>query len=45
MNTIKNNLKKIDLTNLIGLVFASSIIVPTLIFLVGEILNGSFNNW
>ncbi len=45
MTTIKNTLNKLDLTTVIGLVFVSIIIVPTIGFVVSEIINGSFNNW
>jgi len=45
MNTLKNITKKIDLVNLVGLTFAACVIVPTVIFVVTEIANGSFNNW
>ena len=42
MKTLK---QKLDLTTVIGLVFVSLIIVPTIGFVVSEIINGSFNNW
>ena len=45
MTTIKNTLNKLDLTTVIGLLFVSIIIVPTIGFVVSEIINGSFNNW
>lgn len=45
MTTIKNTLRKLDLTTVIGLLFVSTIIVPTILFVVQEIINGSFNNW
>ena len=45
MTTIKNTLSKLDLTTVIGLTFVSLFIVPTVVFLIQEIINGSFNNW
>ena len=45
MTTIKNTLNKLDLTTVIGLLFVSTIIIPTIGFVVSEIINGSFNNW
>lgn len=45
MTTIKNTLNKLDLTTVIGLLFVSTIIVPAILFVVQEIINGSFNNW
>ena len=45
MKTIKNTLRKLDLTTVIGLTFVTIFIVPTVIFVVQEIINGSFNNW
>lgn len=42
LNTLK---QKLDLTTLIGLTFVTIFIVPTVIFVVQEIINGSFNNW
>jgi len=45
MTTIKNTLSKLDLITVIGLTFVSLFIVPTVVFLIQEIINGSFNNW
>ena len=45
MRTIKNTLNKLDLTTVIGLLFVFTIIVPTVLFVVQEIINGSFNNF
>jgi hypothetical protein len=45
MKNLSNTLKKVDSVTLVGLVFVSLIIVPTIGFVVSEIINGSFNNW
>ncbi len=45
MKNLVNRLKKVDLTTVIGLTFVCIFIVPTIVFLVQEIINGSFNNW
>ena len=45
MKNLVNTVKRIDLVTLTGLVFVSLIIVPTIGFVVSEIINGSFNNW
>lgn len=42
LNTLK---QKLDLTTVIGLTFVTVFIVPTVIFVIQEIINGSFNNW
>ena len=45
MRNLVNTVKRVDLVTLIGLTFVSLIIIPAVGFLVGEIINGSFNNW
>jgi hypothetical protein len=45
MKNLVNTIKKQDSITLVGLTFVSLIIVPTIVFLVQEIINGSFNNW
>ena len=45
MKNLVNTVKKVDLVTLVGLVFVSLIIIPTIGFVVQEIINGSFNNW
>lgn len=45
MRNLVNTIKKQDSITLVGLTFVSLIIVPTITFLVQEIINGSFNNW
>ena len=45
MRNLVNTVKRIDLVTLTGLLFVSLIIVPTVGFVVSEIINGSFNNW
>jgi hypothetical protein len=45
MKNLLNTVKKVDLTTVIGLTFVCIFIVPTIVFVVQEIINGSFNNW
>ena len=45
MKNLVNTIKKQDSITLVGLTFVTLIIVPTIVFLVQEIINGSFNNW
>ena len=45
MRNLVNTIKKVDTITLVGLIFVSLIIVPTIGFVVSEIINGSFNNW
>lgn len=45
MRNLVNTVKKVDLVTLVGLIFVSLIIIPTVGFVIGEIINGSFNNW
>ncbi len=45
MRNLVNTVKRVDLVTLVGLIFVSLIIVPTVGFVVSEIINGSFNNW
>lgn len=42
LNTLK---QKLDLTTVIGLTFVTVFILPTVVFVIQEIINGSFNNW
>ncbi len=42
MRTLK---QKLDLTTVIGLTFVCVFILPTVVFVIQEIINGSFNNW
>ena len=45
MTNLVKTIKKVDTITLVGLIFVSLIIVPTIGFVVSEIINGSFNNW
>jgi len=44
-NKMKTLKQKLDLTTVIGLTFVCVFILPTVVFVVQEIINGSFNNW
>ena len=45
MRNLVNIVKQQDSVTLVGLVFVTLILVPTITFVVIEMINGSFNNW
>ena len=45
MRNLVNTIKSQDSVTLVGLTFVTLILVPTVTFLVIEMINGSFNNW
>ena len=45
MRNLVNTIKSQDSVTLVGLVFVTLILVPTITFVVIEMINGSFNNW
>ena len=45
MRNLVNTVKQQDSVTLVGLVFVTLILVPTVSFVVLEMINGSFNNW
>lgn len=45
MNTIKNTLNKLDLTEKIGLTFVGTFILPLLTFIVVNMVNGNFTQF
>lgn len=45
MRNLVNTIKSQDSVTLVGLTFVALILVPTITFVIIEIINGSFNNW
>ncbi len=45
MRTIKNTLKKLEIHVIIGLTFTITTIVPCLLFIIKNIIQGNFQNW
>ena len=45
MINLLNTVKSQDSVTLVGLTFVTLILVPTITFVVIEMINGSFNNW
>ena len=45
MRNLLNTIKSQDSVTLVGLTFVTLILVPTITFVVVEMINGSFNNW
>ena len=45
MRNLLNTLKQQDSVTLVGLTFVTLILVPTVLFVILEMINGSFNNW
>ena len=45
MRNLANTIKSQDSVTLVGLTFVALILVPTITFVIIEIINGSFNNW
>ena len=45
MRNLVSTVKQQDSVTLVGLVFVTLILVPTVSFVILEMINGSFNNW
>jgi hypothetical protein len=45
MRTLKNTLKKLELHVLIGLGIVSTIILPCIVFIIQNIIQGNFQSW
>lgn len=45
MRNLVHTIKNQDLVTLAGLTFVTLILIPTITFVIIEMINGSFNNW
>ena len=45
MKNLVNTVRRQDSVTLVGLTFVTLVLVPTVSFIISEMISGSFNNW